>query len=148
MIYDKIENAPQYFHLNNLFALAFYEDIQEGLENSPAGTIDLVGDDLRLIVVECDGSKSSESVAEAHKSHIDIQIAIKGSYKIGITPLEKCTSPIGEYNAEEDAILYDDNPETELLLEPGYFIILFPEDVHRVYSSNEPLKKAIFKVKI
>ena len=65
---------------------------------------------------------------------------------MGWTSIEHCTNEIDSYNPEKDIIFYADKPTTYITVNPGEFVIFFPEDGHAPAIGNGPIKKAVVKV--
>jgi biofilm protein TabA len=104
MIIDTIKNASKYFGVHPLFSKAFDYINSTDLASTEVGKYEIDGDNLKAIISSKKGMTQEESVAkfECHDRHIDIQLCIDGNEKIGWKPREKCTSPKGEYNPEQD----------------------------------------------
>ena len=67
---------------------------------------------------------------EVHRDYIDIHVAVKGSEIIQFADAARLTLQ-QEFNEAIDAALYQGDPDSSLLSEPGKFIIFFPGEVHR-----------------
>jgi len=146
MILDSLKNAPIYLHLNSLFNQAFDFIEKNDPTNMKPGKYILDGDYLTITIAEIDGKKQESAKLEAHKKYIDIQLVLRGQETMGWAALEKCTHEMDPYNPEKDITFYLDKPTTYLTVNPGEFVVFFPEDAHAPAIGNGPIKKAIVKV--
>ena len=114
------------------------------------GKYEIDGDNLRAIFSNKTGMTAEASITkfECHNKHIDIQLCINGTEKIGWKPREKCNTEKGGYNEEKDVQLYSDAPDMYFKLTNGQFAIFFPEDVHAPMIGEGEIKKLVIKVKI
>lgn len=147
MIIDKIENLSNYIPLNPLFG-----EIVDFLQMHSLNTLNvakniLSDSDVRLNIDQTPAKSKEEARLEAHRIFIDIQIPINGSEMMGYTPLDYCPIPAAPYDAEKDIVFYDGPAQNYIKVEPGMFIIFFPEDAHAPCINTQSIKKAIFKVK-
>ena len=74
----------------------------------------------------------SETVLESHQRFIDVQLLLAGEERINYWSVNDliCQTP---YNAEKDVMFFEkpDTPATgSVILHPGNFAILYPEDAH------------------
>jgi len=148
MILDSLKNATASVSLNPRFKQAFDFILNNDLSKMEPGKIVLDGDNLFISLVEITGKKPEDAKMEAHRKYIDIQIVLAGQETMGWTAIDSCTSETDPYSAENDIIFYTDKPTTYLTVNPGQFVIFFPEDGHAPAIGNGPIKKAIVKVLI
>jgi YhcH/YjgK/YiaL family protein len=150
MIIDTLENAPKYFAVHPLFEQAFVYINGQNLASAEDGKFTVDGENLKAIFSNSPGKTVEASTAkfECHNKHIDIQVCISGTERIGWKPRANCISPNGEYNEEKDVQFYTDAPEMFFQLTDGQFVILFPEDVHAPMIGEGLIKKLVMKVKI
>ena len=88
---------------------------------------------------------------EGHLKFIDLHYVAEGSEYFCYTPIARAGKPVTEYDNVEDDYLYNRDYETAVLMQPGDFVIVFPEDVHMpqrrvVFPSN--VVKACIKIAI
>lgn len=147
MIIDTIEKLAFYENLNPLF-----KDVVEFLRTNDLSSLEdgkhfIKGTDLFVNIQIAKAKTKEEAKMETHQRMIDIQIPLSTSETFGYTPLSKL--PKLEYNSEKDIIKYEQEAETYFTLQPGEFVIFFPQDGHTpCISSEKEIRKAIFKVKI
>jgi len=150
MIIDTLSNANKYFSVHPLFRKAF-EFVQDSRpEAMKPGKYVISGDDLNASVTEKAGKTVEESLEkfECHDKHIDIQICISGSEKIGWRPRESCSNKKEEYNSEKDVTFFKDTPDMFFQLTSNQFVIFFPEDVHAPMIGEGTIKKMVIKVRV
>lgn len=88
---------------------------------------------------------------ETHQRFVDIQYLVEGEEYLGWCPLSPELSVHTPYDAARDVTFYERLvPESNLVLLPGSFAVLFPEDVHRPQVATEdgpaPVTKVVVKV--
>lgn len=146
MIIDTIDKLAFYENQNPLF-----KDVVEFLRTNDLSSLEvgkyfIKGADLFVNIQIAKAKTKEEAKMETHRNMIDIQIPLSTGETFGYTPLSKL--PELEYNSEKDIIKYELEAETYFTLQPGEFVIFFPQDGHTpCISSKTEIKKAIFKVK-
>ena len=148
MIIDTLANGGQYVALHPGFKAAFDHLASIDLNALEAGKYDVDG--VKYAVIAKDGA-TKEAAAEkfeCHDKNIDIQVLINGEETMGWKPRNDCTSPKGEYNAEKDVLFYADAAEMYFTIQPGQFVIYYPNDVHAPMIGDGFIKKLVVKVKI
>jgi YhcH/YjgK/YiaL family protein len=146
MILDSLKDSTTYFNLNPRFRQAFDFIRENNLADMAAGKYTLDGENLFITIAEIDGKAAGEAKTEAHRKYIDIQIVLCGQEIMGWTAVEKCQHVSESYHAEQDIIFYEDKPTTYLTVNPGEFVVFFPEDGHAPAIGNGRIKKAVVKV--
>lgn len=152
MIFGNIKDAKRYYSVHPKFKEAFEFLKKLSQEDLPRG----VSEDGFKINVPTSFSDNSDvdkngasRVFEAHKSYLDIHYCIAGSEGFGYNDISRLT-PITEYNEEQDFQLFEGNAY-KLILHPGDFCIVFPEDAHIPQLIGDPdgkVMKAIVKIKL
>jgi YhcH/YjgK/YiaL family protein len=90
---------------------------------------------------------------EAHRRHIDIQYVLSGMEWLDWTPLSGLEAQ-GPYAEDRDVRFFSvtGRPCTRVLLQPGVFAALFPEDAHMpgiaVPGAATAMVKAVAKVRV
>lgn len=149
MIYDDWSRFPYYHSLHALFpAVQKFIDANP-LQSLPDGKHEIQGEDCLVILQQYNTKPVADSLFESHRKYLDIQTLLSGEEKMGIAPLS-CSRP-GEYNADRDLIIVEGDLDF-ILLRPGFFMILHPQDAHMpgVQSGSLPcaVRKAVFKVRV
>ncbi|KAA9038064.1 DUF386 domain-containing protein [Ginsengibacter hankyongi] len=150
MIIDTLSNAEKYFCVHPQFKKAFEYVNSQKLDTIEPGRYEIDTDLLKAIVSDKPGMTIEESVAkfECHDKHIDIQLCINGTEKIGWKPRKNCLQQKGEYNPEKDVLFFNDAPDMFFQLTNNQFAIFFPGDVHAPMIGDGAIKKMVIKVKI
>ncbi|WP_292010862.1 YhcH/YjgK/YiaL family protein [Chryseobacterium sp.] len=139
MIYDKLENIKKYnfdfdFILKNL-----------DTHNFIPGRSDIDSDNQFVIGLEYETKNEEDAIWEAHRKYLDIHVVLEGKEFVHISDIKNMTST-KEY--EPDYELFEGPKEHIILLEPGTFLVLFPNEVHKtsVHTGNKNLiRKKVFK---
>jgi YhcH/YjgK/YiaL family protein len=151
MITDRIENHTLYpFGPAWKVAFDFLKTVTPGMENKKY----FLQDNELYAGVDSYSTKAREDAKlEAHRNYVDIQVLISGSESFEVFPGKGLT--VSEsYNPEKDVEFYQVPAETraKITLEPGQFIVFFPEDAHMpclmAGSSSQPVKKVVIKIAV
>jgi len=148
IIHDQLTNADHYDEMHPAFkeALAFLQ--KSDLATLAPGRYDIRGDDLFCIIQRADGRSRADAKLEAHRTYIDIQYLIGGTEEMGWRPLSACTQVDQMYDAEKDIGFFTDEPQSWTQMQPGSFVIFFPEDAHAPMVSPKEIHKAVVKVRV
>lgn len=151
MIFDSINNLEKYKNIPYLdIILEFIKN--SNLAELPTGDILIKDDALFVKVLRYNPKNASENYFEIHNFHADLQLIVSGIEAFHI--VNNCyLEETNEFKMEGDFAFYKaDKNITELVLEPGKFAFLFPEEPHKPgckYKSIEsPILKLVFKIKI
>ena len=146
MVIDTLENFGKYVSLNPLFATVAEYMKENDIFTQEVGKIRLDGEDLFVNYAVAKGKTVGDARIETHNRMIDIQIPLSCPETMGYTPRKNL--PKAEYNEEKDITFYSGEAEKYITVNPGEFVIFFPEDGHAPCVSDNPeIRKAIFKVK-
>ena len=146
MVIDTLENFGKYASLNPLFSAVAEYMKEKDIFAQENGIVTLDGKNLFVNFTVAKGKTADEARIETHNRMIDIQIPLSCPETMGYTPRKNL--PEAEYNAEKDITFYQGKAEKYITINPGEFVIFFPEDGHAPCVSDNPeIKKAIFKVK-
>ena len=148
MILDTLENAQRYAVLNRGFAEAFAFLTRPDLGEVPVGRYEIDGDRVYAMVIKGSGREREDGLLETHREYVDIQLVLAGIDDMGWKPASSCEKPSGEYDEENDAQLFADEPDAWVTTGAGAFAIFFPEDAHMPLISSGKLHKVVVKVAI
>lgn len=148
MIVDVLKNKELYYgiHKNIKPAMEFIE--KAVAENLEVGRYELDGKNLFALVQEYDSK--TDAKWEYHRKYIDIQFIVSGKEIITWDNIKSCPDGV-EYNEEKDIAKFDMNGGTDVVMEAGYYSILYPQDLHqpgRVFDKVEPIKKIVVKIAV
>lgn len=148
MIIDTLDNLGKYVALNPQFAEVVEFLKTHDLQTMEVGSYPIKDKDVALKLSLTEQRTKETAFLETHIDMIDIQVPITCAETFGYSPL--CDLPAFEYNAEQDITKYGDTkPQTYVTVNPGQFVIFFPQDGHApCIIEEEEIKKAIFKVKV
>ncbi|MCE5186887.1 MAG: YhcH/YjgK/YiaL family protein [Planctomycetaceae bacterium] len=149
MIYDVFENIGLYCAENELLhkALSFALDFDRV---KPDGRYEIDGDNIYALVMTYNTKSAAELKFETHRKYIDIQLLLEGREFCDVThkfDLDVET----DYSEDRDVALYKANGGfSSIMLEPGNFAILYPNDKHRPsrkIEKFEQVRKMVIKVR-
>jgi len=147
MIIDHLDNAAQYFELNPHFEKACAFLRRDDLTQLEPGNYDIDGDNAWAIVSESVPKARANGRLEAHRQYIDVHYTVSGVESVGWRATGVCTIPISEYDAEEDVILFGDEPLLWMDVPPRHLALLLPSDAHAPVR-NGNVRKVILKIMI
>ena len=151
MIVDKIESAGLYSNLSEDIAKALQVLQQLDPAELTDGRHDIDGDRLYLVSQHYETKSFRQGRLEAHRRYIDIQVVVAGRELLGYAPLGdlKVDRP---YDEIKDVVFYKVPEEmSSIVLTPGLFCILFPEDAHMpgcALNGPSGVHKVVAKVRI
>ncbi|EJL74903.1 YhcH/YjgK/YiaL family protein [Chryseobacterium populi] len=139
MIFDRIEKINEYgLDLNFIVDDLKQKKFVKGKYNIDEPNF--FGIDLEYITKD-----SKEGIWEAHRKYLDIHIILEGKEIIEIADINEAEST-KEY--EDDYELFNSIAQHKIYLRPGYFLILFPHEVHKTSVKTDEaiaVKKKVFK---
>lgn len=146
MILDKIENLVKYASINPLFQKVVEYLNTTDVASQPEGKVLIDGTDLFVNYNVAKGKSIDEARIETHDKMIDLQMPLSGPETFGFSP--RADLPEAAYNAEKDITFYEGRAEKYITVQPGEFVIFFPQDGHApCISDAEKIVKVIFKIK-
>lgn len=152
MIYDSVGNLAQY--------TALLEDLEEVVRTALAysgkrfssGRIELDGSRVFLNLASYQTHEASGAAAEAHKAYVDVMVMLEGTETVYVQHTNQMQEITQAYDANSDALLGKlGEGATAVVLHPGDFLILFPQDAHMPgCHAQEPalVKKVIGKIRV
>lgn len=145
MIVDNIKNASDYFCLGDNFkrALEFMKDNMETISESL-----VIDENIKINYASYNTKSKEDCFFEAHKKYADIHLILKGGERIGYGLTEEMKA--FDTNVENDCIFLE-GTGTDIPMETGSFMILFPQDAHMVGmadSKHNSCTKLVAKIKI
>ena len=130
MILDTIDNTRLYVGLHARFAKAFEILTDKTLSQKEDGKYAVDGDNIYYTIQRYTTKPLNEGKLEAHRKYIDIQFYWLAQEILGYAQLKGLTTA-EEYNPQKDIAFFNTPKEiTKVILEPGLFCILFPDDAH------------------
>lgn len=152
MIFGNIKDAAKYYSVNPRFKEAFEFLAKLSVDNLP----DPISEDgFRIGVPKSFGTNfdvnkdGTPRQFEAHRKYLDIHYCIAGSEGFGYNDVARLT-PATEYNEEQDFQMLEGEVH-KLILRPGDFCVVFPEDAHIPQLIGDPdgkIMKSVVKIKV
>lgn len=108
---------------------AFLGTVYSGMTT---GERPLKGDEIFAKILQYETSAENNNMVEAHNQYVDIQFLLSGSEKIKVYDRERLDTRT-PYSSASDCEFFFPAEEAQLntvLLKPGYFTVLFPDDAH------------------
>lgn len=149
MIVDNIKNIDIYAGLNKDFPKVF--EYMKTLTNDTAkGPFIIDGDNVHGSVWTAETTgKAEERKLEKHEKFIDIHYLLDGTEKFGYADAESL-DVVEEYHVDEDYSLLV-GKSSGVILTPGHFCIVFPQDAHSPYciaEKEETVKRCVIKIRV
>lgn len=149
MIYAKNHDARTYLGIHPNLDLALEHITPEFLSGVGYEKVRLKGDDVYATRFTYETVPEEESFFEAHKKYLDIHIMVEGSEGVEIAP----PGELQEFDRAEanDFYAYRGPAHYRLTLAPENFLVVFPNDAHRIkmeLEKPEKVSKVVFKVRI
>ncbi len=149
MIYAKNSDALSYRGIHPNLDLALERITPEFLASVGEQRVELKGGDVYATRFTYETVPEEESFFEAHEKFLDIHIMVAGSEGVEVSPPGALT----EFDRVEanDFYAYRGPAHYRLALSPGDFLVVFPNDAHRIKMAldrPETVSKVVFKVRI
>ena len=151
MIYDRLNNAAQYYSLGEKIKKGFEFLANSNLSELKEGRYEIEGDEIYANVQTLETKPECEKKWEVHRKYIDIQYIIKGREKMGYGILEDFTKTVSPYDEKTDAAFLDGEKFNFINVFQGDFVIFCPNDVHApmlAIDKPEEIKKVIVKIAV
>ena len=122
----------------------------QDLAHMPLGDYEIGGPDVVAHVQEYMTTPLSECLFESHRHHYDIQYVISGTERFGLAHPDALAA--SEDHPDRDITLYPLPAQYgSVLLGPGEFIIVSPQDAHAPHMMLEAparMRKAVIKIEM
>ena len=147
MILDQMDRLDDYRSLRLNFGPIFDKVKATDLVGHEEGRFDWP-DGAVLIVESQQAGPGGLGTLEVHQKYIDLQIGIEGVFTVGWRAKHLCDRPQGEYDEENDFLLYDDIADFYFPVKAASFALLFPDDAHAPAPCEVLCKKAVVKIPV
>lgn len=148
MIVSNLQNSARIEALHPLFKPLFDYVETHDLLHMDLGRIDIDGDNLFILNINPECVAQDKQLLEVHRVYIDVHILLEGAERIGWKALENVSQEVKPYEEEGDCALYSDSATTWIDLQPGQFMIVYPEDPHAPVVGQGKIRKLIAKVRM
>lgn len=147
MIYDNIHNRSSY--KENLLLSRILDTMAEQIAQPMPGTaIAIDGGDAFINPVSFVTKPEADCLYEAHKRYADIHFILEGEEKIVVQrPELLCVHT--PYDTSKDIGFFEGSGGVAVVLQPGDFLVCFPQDAHKVaICTDQPaaVKKLVGKL--
>lgn len=152
MIVTTLKDSDRYLGLSTNLDKAFAW-LKSGVYASlPEGRHEIDGDKVFALVQKYETKLYEACRFEAHRTYIDIQMAIEGSEDVEVTTPDGFEILVPYKPDIEYLKLTKERKVHRVLLQPGLALVFFPEDVHKPCISPAgtpvPMRKVVVKVAI
>ena len=150
MVWETIANLDKHDLRNEKFkaALAFLQ--RKDLADLPLGNFELCPGVVVQVQSYCT-EPAAQIDFETHDRHFDIHYIIEGLEGIGVVD-RKGLTPKGTYDPDKDMAYWNEPKDSSMLiLHPGEYTILAPEDAHKPHCAvGAPcqMRKIVIKVEV
>lgn len=148
MVTDILENAHLYLGLGGRLARALGHLQTTDFGIVEPGRQDLDGQAIYVMVSDYLTRPEPEGRWEAHRRYIDLQFVVRGTERIGVSPIGRLAA--GEYDEKKDVTWLTGTGDF-ITLGARRFIILWPEDAHMpgiAAGAPAEVRKVVIKVAV
>lgn len=145
MILDKLSAAQAYRGIHPRLDAVLDRLNEEFLSTVGHETMKLDGDALYVTRFTYDTLPLEDTFFEAHKRYLDVHLMMEGQERVELAS----PSGLDLFEHKDDFYAYRGDAEQSLVLRPGAFLAVFPEDAHRIkiaMDKPETVSKVVFKV--
>ena len=149
MILARNETAHSYLGLHPNLDEALRRMTPEFLSSLGTDRVDIIPGQVWCTKFTYETIPDSESFFEAHEKFLDIHLMLDGCERVEIAS-PSCLQRF-ESKPENDFYAYRGEGQHKLVLAPGDFLVVWPDDAHKIkmmLTCPETVTKAVFKVKI
>ena len=107
--------------------------------------VELKGEEVYCTKFTYETVPDEEAFFEAHRLYLDIHLMLSGSERVEIAS----PAALEQFDHQGDA--YRGEGRHSLVLSPGDFLVVFPDDAHKIkmrVDGRATVTKAVFKIKI
>lgn len=109
--------------------------------------VELRGDEVYCTRFTYETVAGEDAFFEAHRLYLDIHLMLSGSERVELAS----PSALTQFDQKGDFYAYQGEGRYSVVLAPGDFLVVFPDDAHKIkmrVDGPETVSKAVFKVKI
>ena len=148
MIVGKLGHSQRIEILHPLFGKLFHYIKHHSFSSQETEKIIIDAEKLFINNTYTEGVPKEKQLLETHQTYIDVHILLEGEETIGWKAKEDLQNEVEPYSQEKDYAFYADTPTTYVTIQPGEFVIAFPEDAHAPAIGSGKIHKLIAKIKI
>ena len=109
--------------------------------------VELKGEEVYCTKFTYETVPDEEAFFEAHRLYLDIHLMLSGSERVEIAS----PAALEQFDHQGDFYAYRGEGRHSLGLSPGDFLVVFPDDAHKIkmrVDGRATVTKAVFKIKI
>ena len=148
MILDRIDSAERYFSIHASLRAAFEYLRRTDIAKLADGKYEIDGKRVYLLMSHASGRGRDGARLEAHRRYIDMQIPISAAEEMGWRPRALCQHVSQKHDEKTDIEFFADEPQTYLTVQPGCFVLFFPDDAHAPLACTGEVHKAVVKIAV
>lgn len=148
MIIDSLKNTEQYEKLHPLFKQAFDYLKSVDFAKAETGKTELQGKDLFVMVSDSALKESENAKPEVHNDYIDIQLPVSLPETFGWISRLEMKKEAAPFDKDKDIQFFDEKPTSYIAVNPGDFVIFYPQDGHAPCIGKGTVRKVVVKVKL
>lgn len=147
MIIDNLSKLSEYETLNPHFdkAIEFIKSLD--MKNPEIGKFEIDGKNVFAIISESKLKTPEQAKLEVHNNYIDIQIPISQAEGFGWAGRSELKKEAAPFDSTKDIQFFEDKPILNFDLQPGNFVIFFPQDGHAPCIGDGTVIKIVIKIK-
>ena len=148
MIAGQLKDARRYYGLHPRLQKAFEFLMTEDLAAAAGGRYEIDGKAIFAIVQDYETADPTTLKWEAHDLYLDIQYVASGRERIGIARRDGARV-IDPYDRAKDIVFVEPVDGDFLTMGDDRFLLLFPEDAHKVRARTdrpEKVRKVVVKI--
>ena len=149
MILAKNDTALGYLGIHPNLDLALERINDDFFAQLGTERVDIIPGQVWCTKFTYDTIPDAESVFEAHEEFLDIHIMLSGSERVELA--SPSALEVFRSEPENDFWGYHGEGRVKLVLSPGEFLCVWPDDAHKIkmlIDRPETVTKAVFKIKI
>lgn len=88
---------------------------------------------------------AEETFFEAHRRYLDVHVMVEGEERVEIASPDR----LSLFEHKDDFYAYRGEAEASFVLKPGMFLVVFPDDAHRIkmqVDAPKAVSKVVFKL--
>lgn len=149
MVIARNETAPSYLGIHPNLDEALRRITPEFLSSLGTERVDIIPSEVWCTKFTYETISDEESFFEAHENFLDIHLMLSGCERVEIAS----PAALRQFDSkpENDFYAYRGEGAHKLVLTPGNFLVVWPDDAHKIkmmLERPETVTKAVFKVKI
>lgn len=147
MILASNSTALDYRGIHPNLDLALEHITPEFLSSLGEERVALKGEEVYCTKFTYETVPEEDAFFEAHRLYLDIHLMLSGSERVDIAS----PAALEQFDHQGDFYAYRGKGRHSLILSPGDFLVVFPDDAHKIKMQVDgpaQVEKAVFKIKV